>query len=270
MMAGQLTFPPLIHSLVADHGWRGAWIGLAIVVWVVLIPVAIVLVRRSPESIGLHADGVVITVGTALKADDAEGSEWSTGQAMRTRAFWLILVATSSQSLISTALVFHQVDVLGSRGFSAGFSAAVLSVMGPASFAGVLIAGLLADHYPNRYLLAVGQLFMMGAMALVIFLGEPWLAMLYGATLGFASGFTMTVSAVIWPNYFGRRHIGSIRGIATTMMVAAAALGPLPLALGFDLTGSYSTILGLALVLPAACGVMAYAARPPIRPRQGT
>ena len=105
----------------------------------------------------------------------------------------------------------------------------------------------------------------MGAMVLVMFLTTSWQALLYGATIGFAGGMSITVSAVIWPNYYGRRSIGSIRGAATTMMVAAAALGPLPLSLGFDLAGSYPPVLGIALVLPAASGVMAYAARPPVR-----
>ena len=81
--------------------------------------------------------------------------------------------------------------------------------------------------------------------------------------MGLNWGLVMNAVVTIWPNYYGRRYLGSIRGAATTMMVAAAALGPLPFALGFDLTGSYSTVLGIALVLPAACGVMAYAARPP-------
>ena len=264
MMAGQVTFPPLIHVLISNYGWRGAWFGLAIVVWAVLLPVAALLVRRSPEAVGLRPDGAAASADANAARAYAGANDWPLHRAMRTRAFWLLLVASSSLSLISTALIFHQADVLHTRGVGAGVSAAVLSVMGPASFGGVMVAGLLADRYPNRYLLAIGQLLLMSAMLLVMVLTTAWPAFVYGAVIGFAGGFTMTLSAVIWPNYYGRRFIGSIRGVATTMMVGAAALGPLPLSLGFDLTGSYSTVLGIALVLPAACGVMAYPARPPV------
>jgi MFS family permease len=265
MMAGQVTFPPLIHLLISNYGWRGAWIGLAIVVWGLLLPVAILLVRRSPESVGLRPDGNIVIARTG-SADGTESTGgWPLRRAMRTRTFWLLLAASSSQSLVGTALIFHQVDVLATRGVGAGISAAVLSVMGPATFVGVMTAGLLTDRYPNRYILAIGQLIMMSAMVTIMFLTTSWQALAYGGLIGFASGFAITVSAVIWPNYYGRRSIGSIRGVATTVMVAAAALGPLPLSLGFDLTGSYPTVLGIALVLPAACGVMAYAARPPFR-----
>ena len=262
MMAAQVTFPPLIHYLIARIGWRDAWLVLAVIVWAVALPVAVLFVRRSPESVGLHPDGAAAATGSD-GVTEGVATDWPLGMAMRTRAFWLILVAGSSQSLISTALVFHQADVLSTRGVGAGVSAAVLSVMGPATFIGVMSAGVLADRYANRYLIAIGQLMLMSAIAMVMCLTQSWQAVVYGGVLGFASGFTITASAVIWPNYFGRRHLGSIRGVATTMVLAAAALGPLPLSLGFDLAGSYTTVLGFALLLPAACGVMAYIARPP-------
>ncbi len=267
MMASQVSFPPLIHVLISNYDWRGAWVVLALVVWAVLLPVSVLLVRRSPESVGLRPDGGVAYAPPDVPGGNGGGSDWPLRRAARTRAFWLVLAASSSPSLISTALVFHQVDVLGAQGVGAGVSAAVLSVMGPASFTGVMVAGFLADRYPNRYLLVIGQLLLMGAMALVTFLTTSWQALVYGAMIGFASGFTTTVSAVIWPNYYGRRFIGSIRGFAAMMMVAAAALGPLSLSLGFDLTQSYPTVLGIALVLPAVCGVMGYAAHPPVSRR---
>jgi MFS family permease len=270
MMAGQVTFPPLIHVLVSNYDWRGAWIGLAIVIWAVILPIAVVLVRRSPESIGLRPDGDTAPRNMSPATAYGDTSDWSLSRAARTRTFWLLMVASTSQSLIGTALIFHQTDLLSTRGIGVGVSAAVLSVMGPASFAGVMIAGILADRYPNRYLLTASQVLLMGAMVLVMFLTTAWQAIAYGALIGFSSGTSITVSAVIWPNYYGRRFIGSIRGVATSVMVGAAALGPLPLSLGFDLTGSYPTVLGVALVLPAACGVIAYAARPPAQDRAST
>ena len=267
MMAGQVAFPPLIHVLIENYGWRDAWVGLAIIVWVLMLPVAVLLVRRSPASIGLRPDGDPVRKPSDVNAASVGAGDWPLRRAMSTRAFWLVLVAGSSQSLITTALIFHQVDVLGTRGIGSGVSAAVLSVMGVASFAGVIVAGVLSDRFPNRYLLAVSQLLLMGSMVLVIFLTTAWQALVYGGVIGFSTGFTMTIAAVIWPNYYGTRFIGSIRGVATTASVAAAALGPLPLSLGFDLTGSYAVVIGAALVLPAGCSVMAYAAHPPLARR---
>ena len=57
------------------------------------------------------------------------------------------------------------------------------------------------------------------------------------------SRFILTINTVIWPNYYGRSHLGSIRGVATSGMMLSTALGPLPFALLYDLSGTYSTAI---------------------------
>ncbi|MEE8419741.1 MAG: MFS transporter, partial [Dehalococcoidales bacterium] len=154
----------------------------------------------------------------------------------------------------------------GSRGIPAGTAASVFSFMAPAQIAGTFLAGFMADKYPNRYLMAAGQVVLILAMLLTFIISAPWHAFLYGAISGFGAGFVMTVGSVIWPNYFGRMHLGSIRGVATAGMVIFSALGPLPFGLIFDQTESYSLAILIFLALPLACAVAALLARPPHSP----
>ncbi|MDP7262427.1 MAG: hypothetical protein QF676_07505 [Dehalococcoidia bacterium] len=65
------------------------------------------------------------------------------------------------------------------------------------------------------------------------------------------------------PTYFGRRHLGSIRGVANFGTMTAAALGPLPLALSIDQTGSYTVGLIAYMALPPLCGIAALLAGKP-------
>lgn len=269
MVASQAIFPPLIHTLNTQIGWRQTWVVLGIIVWAVLIPVAVLFIRRTPESVGLLPDGATASHPIA---DDAPRSQlvqgagdWTLREALRTRTFWLVFVAAGSQSLVSTALIFHQVAVLDSRGLSAGVSAAVLSVMGPVSLAGAMAGGFMSDRFPNRLLLLAGQAILGIGMLLAMVMTETWQALIYGGVIGFSSGSVITVAAVIWPNYYGRKHLGSIRGAATMAMVAGAALGPLPFALTFDLTGSYTSVLVIFMVFPALSMVAALFAFPPKR-----
>jgi cyanate permease len=81
--------------------------------------------------------------------------------------------------------------------------------------------------------------------------------------LGLSSGFLMVTNTVIWPNYYGRAHLGSIRGAATASSVTFAALGPLPFAFLFDLTQSYTSAVMVFLAMPVACAVAALLATPP-------
>jgi MFS family permease len=108
------------------------------------------------------------------------------------------------------------------------------------------------------------------AMLLAVNMFSPWQAFVYGGVLGFAEGAIMTINTIIWPNYFGRTHLGSIRGVASTAMVAFAALGPLPFGLLFDLTGDYSTAILSFLGLPVAFALLSLFAMPPRRQLQVT
>ncbi len=262
------AFPPLIHLMISIVGWRGAWVSLAFIIWGILLLPAILLLRRSPESVGLRPDGDSVTDQTTEMAGLARPTleiNLTLGEALRTRAFWLLLFAGSSQALISTALVFHHVSLITGKGLDAGLAATVFSVLAPMSLVGNFIAGYLADRYPNRYLLAIAQVILAAAMLWTFVIFQPWQALAYGAILGLASGFFMNITGVIWPNYYGRRHLGSIRGVVTTSMVAFAALGPWPFGLLADLTGGYTRAIVIFLALPVACAAASMAAKPPVR-----
>ena len=265
--ASQAAFPPFIILLIATLGWRDAWITLSLVVWAAIVLPSALLVRRSPESVQLLPDGDRPVLNPTGQPSDSTGVRgeisYSLHQALATRTFWLLLLAGSSQSLVSTALVFNNESFMASKGLDATVAASLFTVMAPMVLVGNFLAGFLSDRYPNRYLMAASQL-LIGAPLLWSFLiGSSWEALVYGGLVGLAGGFSMTINAVIWPNYYGRRYIGSIRGVATTAMVGFSALGPLPFAFLHELSGGYGVPIGVFLVVPPLCIVAAIAASPP-------
>ena len=260
------VFPFLIHFLISQLGWRGAWTSLAFVIWGLLLLPAVALVRRSPESVGLRPDGDPAASGDQSHANPTSATSevnFTLSEALHTRSFWLLIFAGSSQSLISTALTFHQVSLITEKGLDAGLAATVFSVLAAAALVGNFAAGFLADRFSNRYLLTGGQAMLVVAMLWTFAIFQPWQALVYGGLLGLSMGFLANATAVIWPNYYGRQHLGIIRGVVTTSMVATAALGPMPFGILFDLTHSYTTAILVFLALPVACAVAALAATPP-------
>ena len=133
---------------------------------------------------------------------------------------------------------------------------------------GNVVAGFLSDKYPNRYLLAMAQFNLALPLIWSFVIVSQLHALIYGALLGFAGGFAMTTGVVIFANYYGRQYLGSIRGITTTASVGAAALGPMPFAFLFDLTGGYTVPMQVFLILPALCVFCALAAKPPQKGNQ--
>jgi MFS family permease len=262
-VASQAAFPPLIHVLISAFGWRSAWVALAFIVWGLLLAPAILLVRRSPESVGLLPDGDDAPSEQQSASPVAREVNFTVLEALKTRAFWLLILAGSSQSLIGTALVFHHVSVMDSRGLDAVVAASALSVIAPGALLGTFLAGFLCDRFPNRFVLAGGPLILIFSMLITLVMAHPWQAIVYGVSLGLGGGIMMTTSAVIWPNYYGRKYLGSIRGVVTSGMVAAAALGPLPFGFLFDISSSYTLAVLIFLTLPVTCAIAAFMATPP-------
>ena len=265
MLAGsvsQALLPPVVYLIIEADGWRSAWEVMGIAVWAIMVPSALLLVRRSPESVGLLPDGDRQPAVRTTKSPQGEES-WTVGEAIRTRAFWLLTLSAVPPSLISTALTFHHISLMGSNGIEEGVAASILSVMAIAGLVSTVFAGYLVDRFPNRFVIVAGQVLVVLAMIVVLVLSAAWHGFVYGAMLGASHGFLFTAQTVIWPNYFGRRYIGSIRGVAAMAMVVAAGLGPLPFSILFELTQSYdAAVLGL-VALPALGGVAALAAAPP-------
>ena len=109
----------------------------------------------------------------------------------------------------------------------------------------------------------VGQIMLIFAMLMTLIMDQSWQSILYGGALGLAGGILMTSGAVIWPNYYGRRHLGSIRGVVTASMVGSAALGPLPFGFLFDILNNYTSSVLIFLALPIASAIAALVAKPP-------
>ena len=56
---------------------------------------------------------------------------------------------------------------------------------------------------------------------------------------GFGFGGTIPISEFLWARYFGRRHIGAIRGIGRPITIIFSTGGPIAAGAWFDITGSY-------------------------------
>ncbi|MEX0927347.1 MAG: MFS transporter [Dehalococcoidia bacterium] len=258
------TFPSLASSLSGWLGWREAWVVFAFIPWVLVIAPAILLVRRSPEAMGLVPDGAG-RGGISRRAAPVERSFTLRG-AMGERSMWLLMFAGAAQSAISTSLMFHQVSLLGDRGLSPGAAAAMFGVTAPMMLVGQFTSGFLADRYPIRMVIAGGQVLLFASIATIAVVGNVWQATAYAVLLGFSLGLLLNSLLSIWPSYFGRAHLGSIRGVGQWSTMVAAAIGPLPLAISRDVTGSFGAGLLVLAVLPILCGLAALAAT---RPKDG-
>jgi MFS family permease len=259
---GAFAFPPIAQLLVGSIGWRWAYVvfGAAILLTLNLLAP---LMKRDPEALGLTPDGD--PPGDTHGAPLERGRDFTTVQAMRTRAFWMLFALFSATWLpIFTPLV-HLVPLARGLGIDPLVAATLVSAIGMAGIVGRLFMGGVSDRIGRRPAIGVGLI--LQVLAFLGFAAADALPGLYAASVAF--GFSYGAVAALFPamvaDFFGRERAGSLVGLLFAMAGSMAAWGPLSAGFIYDRTGSYGPAwVGSAALNVVALGLLAWA-RPPRR-----
>ena len=260
---------PVIQLLISRLGWQAAWAVLWIISTAVMLPAAF-LMRRQPEDYGLLPDGLL---GEDLALADADRfgitatvpePEWTRGQALRTPTFWLMLLAFNVGGLALMGVLAHHIPHITDRGFSQAQAAMALSVW--ALFSGVsrVAFGFLSERVHVRYLIAAVMLGSSVGVALLLWLENAWALYGFAVTYGLFRGAYVLMHTLVWAEYYGRRFLGSIRGLVTPFSLTSSAGGPLLAGYLFDIKGDYTLALQVFLGCYVLAGLLALLAKPPV------
>jgi MFS family permease len=154
---------------------------------------------------------------------------------------------------------------LGQSGLSPEVAALVGSVPSLVNLPIVLLAGGLADRYQMRYLMAIAQGLLLAMVISLHIANSITLVLIYVVIMGIQMGIQVIIRSVVWPDYFGRKHLSTIRGVNMMMGVIGSALGPLPFGYAFDRFGGYSEILLVSMIFPLAGILIGLQAKKPIK-----
>jgi MFS family permease len=253
-----MTMVPIgLAAAIAWVGWRSAWLVAAVVVVSTVVPIAVFGLRSMPTG----------TQGADDDADVADAFSVDRATAVRTRGFWILVAVSGSAGMLSTALNFHQIDLLGDAGLSDNAAAAMFMPQVVGSTVAGLAFGWIADRVGHRYLPAVSMALLFAAHVLAANAAPGPSVLIYAVCLGAAGGSIRTVSSLLLPEWFGTAHLGSIQGALTLFNVAGSALGPVALAALQSTTGSYPPAILILSAIPAAALIFSLA-RPNTRQQQ--
>ena len=229
LSVGSAIMGPLARWLISIDGWRFAMLVIGDVVWLVIIPVAL-LVREPPAS--------RIAPGPAEMAG-ADGRELTVSQALRTTQFAALALTYFACCAAHSGPIFHMVTNAIDHGVAAMAAATVLSAASLASLSGKVICGLVADRVGAKRTLLAGLALQAVAVGLYLFTSE--LAGFYAVALvfGFAYGGVMPLYAILVREYFGARIMGTVFGAVAFASTLGMALGPLAGGWLYDAFGSY-------------------------------
>jgi len=167
--------------------------------------------------------------------------------------------------MISTGLMFHFFSIMTMKGVSDSAASFVIGLVALPGFIMPLLAGLIIDKVRSKYLISITLLVITIDLIYILIVNSTFTASIFMIIYGLAINFQSITLNVIWVKYFGRKHLGSIRGAATVFMVIGSALGPLPFGLSYDLTGNYNAVF-IAMAISTILGmVMALSIKKPIK-----
>jgi cyanate permease len=126
---------------------------------------------------------------------------------------------------------------------------------------------MLADRMPLNLLLALALVCQCAALISLNLVDAAWLPWVFPVCSATGSSLLMSVGETMWVRYYGRRHLGKIRGSVSTIGVAASGVGPFVMGVAFDYFGGFEQVLWGCAGLAAPLAVLALAATPPKLPQ---
>jgi MFS family permease len=248
--------------LIQTVGWRWAYALLGVSVICAILPLLVFLFRNRPEDIGQRPDGIDTDPLDAPKTPVVEKAH-TLSFAVRTRAYWIMAVTVALPAMIITGIHFHAVQIYLDVGMTETDAVGMFSVFAVAVAGSMLLGGIMADRFPLNLLLSVSLIGMSLGIWLLTQVSSPFTSACFAVSLGTGQGIFMSVRSTLWVRYYGRAHLGKIRGTLTTVEVAASSTGPLLMGTAHDLFGSYNDILTVFAALTVPMIIVTLFATPP-------
>ena len=213
---GEALIPLFLVSALIYFSWQKIWI-LATLVTLFSIPILIWLLRqeRSPQSIDAEDQSLGMNK-----------LHWTRKQTILHPLFWFMMPAVIGQSAFNTAFFFQQVHFSEIKGWEHLNLVSMFPVYTGVAICMMVLSGILLDKLGTAKLIPYFQLPMIIAFILFAFGETLYSALLGFIFLGITSGANTTLPNAFWAEFFGTKHLGSIKAAAAAAMVLGSAIGP--------------------------------------------
>lgn len=267
MALGQLVIIPVIGWIAENLGWQATYITSGLLVLCINLPIILLVVKDSPEKMGLLPDGVEGTGVAAVTEKISAGTTRATAvparglsQFFHCLPFWLISFGFPLIAIAESGIGAHEVAFITDMGISTTLAASAFGFTGAISGIGRIASGWLVDRIsPRNVIFMLLGLGMVGVLILTQAesMGLVWL---FVVIYGIGHGTVGVMLALVVADVFGNENMSVVFGFANMIYMLGMACGS-PLA-GFiyDFTGSYMTEFVIVVVFYAVTILAVYLA----------
>jgi MFS family permease len=241
---GIVLLVPVTQLMIDRWGWSPAYVGLAVITGLLVIPPVLFFLPRSAKR------DTAEVVATKTPPKESRDSDWTVKAALTNSAFWLLFIARTLASMGNQIIVTHQIAHAVDVGFAKVFAASIFGLMGVVSIGGRILFGYLADVMNRQMVFTwVQMISAVGIFALLAMhdASMPWLLYIYAISYGLGQGSRALVLSAISADIFHGKHFGAIFGYFTFSIGLGGAVGAWLGGFLFDVTHSYAVPFWVSL-----------------------
>lgn len=267
--AGGAIFVYPLGVGVDSIGWRATSVYAGIVVLAIGLLVSRVV--TSPPT----GEGNVVEVVEREKEPLQENPsrsdsriatvDFTLSEAIRTRAFWILLAASTLRISAETGIAIHIIPIMVWQGAGEEFAAGLVSVYFLLSIPFRLGLGMAGHRLSFQPLIVGGHLAAVSGCLLLIQTEGVGSLYPFVVLLAIYEG-AVVLQWVAIGNYFGRRSYGAITGIMRAFDTIGTFFAPWYAGWMFDRTGSYAPALATFGVALGIAAILYSVSRRPNRP----
>lgn len=232
-----MLLPRVASAGLSWGDWRTSYLLLSAIGLCIILPLCLLLLPRGERGSVRRSDPLPELPGMTLH------------EAIRSRYFWLIGVATLCIYFSVGGLIPNIVPAMTDAGLSAGEAVSIMGFFGLAIVAGRIMVGVLIDHFWAP-LIAACVLVPAGLACFTFQLPLSFGAFALAAVVvGMATGMEFDLLGFLTARYFGLAHFARIYGRLYAFVALGAGTAPPAFGYAFDVTGSYGVPLSLAACL---------------------
>ena len=250
--AGGMTMTLLASHVIQRWGWRAAYVTLAAPMVLIAAPLVFILVRSRPPG--------EVTMSVAQGAEMLEGFE--VREALRTRSFWMIIIAQFAFAFTAAGAAIHMVAYLENVGYDAGSAALAMSLIFGFAALGKVAMGFIADRITARKALALDFAISAGGLALAFGAARPGLILAFVPIYGMTVAAPLMLLPLVVAESLGIKRYGALSGMTGLAQTFGAMVGPIVAGRVFDVTKSYGAAFDLFIIVLIAGVGAAWSCRP--------
>jgi predicted MFS family arabinose efflux permease len=252
LSVGGVLITPVVAKMIASQGLAaaGPWLGAAL--FLGIVPGTVLLLRRSPASMGLLPDGAQPAEKGGAQQPPA-GVSFS--EARRSR-FFIGVTAAYVFALGAQVGAIAHIFRLADERTDAGTAALAVAVLASSSLVGRLAGGwLLVRTAPPRAFALALILLQCVSLVFLSVASSPAMLIAGAVMFGLSVGNVLMMQPLLLAEAFGTKDYGRIYSTSQFIGVLGVASGPALLGFLYEAGGGYTT----AYLTASACSLVGFA-----------